>query len=290
MRFWKRASTITQALPPAQGDGAPQLPPAEGDFNMAEMGFLDHLEELRWRIIKGLSGVLIGAVVSMIFWRWIIDVVLLGPTHAEYFMYRLLGIELEPFVLQNRTITGEFFAAVGTVLVVGVILGFPIFLYQLWKFIEPGLYAHEKHGMRFSAAFATFFFVLGISFGYFILTPLALNFFSSFSLADNVVNEYDITKYFSMLTMWVFGAGLLFELPVVIYFLSKLGVLTPALLRRSRRFAIVGILILAAFLTPPDPFSQILMAVPLLLLYEGSIAISAFVNRRRDRELAEALK
>lgn len=257
---------------------------------MAEMGFLDHLEELRWRIIKGIGGVVAGAIICLFFWKWVIEEILLGPTKPTYFMYRLLGIELEEFVLMNRTITGEFFAAIGTVMVVGVILGFPIFLYQLWKFIEPGLYSHEKHGMRFAAWFATAFFILGVSFGYFIITPLALNFFSAFDLAENVVKTYDITRYFSMLTMWVFGAGLLFELPVVIYFLSKMGILTPELLRKSRRFAIVGILVLAAFLTPPDPFSQILMALPLILLYEGSIVVSAVVNRKRDRELQAALK
>ncbi len=278
-------------IPPSGGDGAPQLPPANGgEESMAEMGFLDHLEEMRWRIFKGLGGVAVGAVVCTIFWRWVIDKVLLGPTRPDFYMYRILGVELEHFVLQNRTITGEFFAAIGTVMVVGVILGFPVLLYQFWKFIEPGLYSHEKQGARFSAAFAAGFFMLGVSFGYFIVVPLAMKFFASFELASNVVNEYDITRYFSMLTLWVFGAGILFELPVIIYFLSKLGILTPQILRKSRRFALVIVLVIAAFFTPPDPFTQLLMAAPLLVLYETSIAISAYVTRKRERELAEALR
>ena len=280
-------SRLKKSKPPISGDGAQGTPPTEQE--MAEMGFLEHLEELRWRILKGLAGVLGGIIVCLFFWEWVINVVLLGPKNPDFFMYRILSIELEPFVLQNRDITGEFFAAIGTVVVVGFIIGMPVLLYQLWAFIEPGLYAHERSKMRFTAAFATFFFMLGVSFGYLILTPTALNFFAGFELAPDIVNEFDINRYFSLITLWAFGAGLLFELPVAVYFLSKLGILTPALLRRSRRFAIVIILVLAAFLTPPDPVTQVIMACPLALLYEGSILISGYVERKRAKELAEAL-
>ncbi len=264
--------------------------PSNGQQDMAEMSFLDHLEELRWRIIKGLVGIGISAILCLFFADWVIDTLLLGPTRENFFMYRILGVPAETLVLQNRTLTGQFFAYWGTVLVVGLILGAPVFLYQLWKFIEPGLYPHEKAGMRFAALFATFFFMLGVSFGYLVLTPLAVQFFAQFRISESILNEFDISKYFSMVTTWTLGAGALFELPVVVYFLSKLGILTPALLRNSRKYALVIILAIAAFLTPPDPLSQIIMAVPLMLLYETSIWISAVVNRKRDREIAEALK
>jgi sec-independent protein translocase protein TatC len=256
---------------------------------LAEMSFLDHLEEFRWSLLKGLGGVLLATILCSFFAGWIIDVLLMGPTRIDFFMYKAFGIDAIPITLQNRTITGQFFAYWGTVLVVGLIIGSPIFVYYFWKFIEPGLYPTEKKGLRFSAVAATFFFILGILFGYCVITPLALQFFANFTISDAILNEWDITRYFSMVTFWAFGVGVLFELPVVIYFLSKMGIVTPTLLRNGRRYALVTILVMGAFLTPPDPISQILVAIPLLLLYEGSIYVSAFVNRRRDRELREAL-
>ncbi|HEY5564602.1 MAG TPA: twin-arginine translocase subunit TatC [Rhodothermia bacterium] len=250
------------------------------------MGFLEHLEELRWRIIRGFIGIIAGIGICMFFYRWVIDVILLGPADPDFFMYHFLGLDLKDFVLQNRTVTGQFSAAVGTVAAVGLIIGAPVFIYQMWAFVEPGLYSHEKSRIRFVSLFATTFFMLGVSFGYLIITPFALNFFAGFELSERISNEFDITKYFGLITLWSFGVGLLFELPVVVYFLSKLGLVTPHLLRKSRRYAIVGILVLAALITPPDPFSQLLTAMPLQLLYEASILISAAAERKRERALA----
>ena len=278
------------STPAIGGDGSADLETPDQAANLSEMGFLDHLEELRWRIFKGLGGVVAGVIICMFFYQWVIDVLLLGPADSEFFMYRILGLELKDFVIQNRTVTGQFFAAIGTVLVVGLILGAPVLIYQMWAFIEPGLYPHEKSRIRFVSVFATGFFMLGASFGYLIITPLAMNFFASFEISPRISNEFDITRYFGLVTMWAFGAGVLFELPVVVYFLSKLGIVTPALLRRSRKYSVIGILVIAAFLTPPDPFTQILMSVPLALLYEGSILISAAAERKRNRDLERALK
>jgi len=264
--------------------------PGEHDAEMEEMGFLEHLEDLRWAMLKGLGGVLAATVVAVFFRGWIIEEVLLGPKKADFFMYKILGIETTPFVLQNRTVTGQFFADIGTVVAVGLIVGSPLIVYYMWKFIEPGLYPTEKKGLRFSAVFATLFFMLGIAFGYLIITPLALQFFAGYQISPEIANEFDISKYFSMVTFWSFGVGILFELPVVIYFLAKMGIATPNGLRKSRKFAVIGCLILGAVFTPPDPISQILVATPLLLLYEGSIWIAVFVKRKQDRELEEALR
>jgi len=271
------------------GDGASQDVQPPND-NMAEMSFLDHLEELRWCLLKGLGGVLFFTIVCAFFADWIIDVLLMAPTRTDFYMYQIFGLDATELVLQNRTITGQFFAYWGTVLVVGVILGSPIFVYQMWRFIEPGLYRKEKVGLRFASAFATFFFVLGIMFGYNIITPLALQFFANFEISPQIINEFDITKYFGMVTFWCFGVGVLFELPVVVYFLAKLGILTPKFMRTSRKYALIVVLIMGAFLTPPDPISQILVAVPLLVLYEGSIYIAAYVVQKRERELKKALE
>ena len=253
------------------------------------MGFLDHLEELRWTLFKGFGAVLLCTGAAAFFRGWVIENILLGPKKPDFISYRIFGVETTEFVLQNRTVTGQFFADWGTVLVVGAIIGSPVFVYYLWKFIEPGLYANEKSGLRFAAVFASFFFLLGICFGYFVITPLALQFFAQYSISPQILNEFDITKYFEMITFWSFGTGILFELPVVIYFLAKLGIATPAGLRHARKYALIVCLILGAFFTPPDPISQVLVATPLLLLYEASILVAAGVERRRKRELEKAL-
>ena len=272
------ATRLDQAPPPGLPDPTTPQP--------GEMPFLDHLEELRWRIFKALGGVLVCAIGCLFFAGWIIDTILLGPTKADFFMYDLLRLDAIPVVLQNRTVTGQFFAYFGTVLAAGSVIGSPIVVYQAWKFIEPGLYPEERHGLRFAAVFATFFFALGIAFGYLIIAPVAIQFFAHFQISDQILNEFDISKYFSMLLTWSFGAGLVFELPVVVTVLAKVGVITQAFLKAGRRYAIVIVLIISAFITPPDPWSQLLMAIPLMGLYELSIGLTGIVERRRLKELA----
>ncbi len=249
------------------------------------MSFLDHLEDLRWTIIKGVGGVLIMTIIAAIFNEWVVDVILMGPARSDFITYQLLGLEFTDLVLQNRTVTGQFFAFIGIVMAVGLVAGSPILIYYVWKFIEPGLYPKEKAGMKFIAAFATFFFVIGVLFGYLVITPLALNFFNNFVISDIIINEFDITRYFSSVTWWAFGAGLLFELPVVIYFLAKLGIATPDRLRKLRKYAFLGVFVIGAFVTPADPFSMFAAAIPLYLLYEGSILVASWTERKRIREL-----
>jgi len=268
----------------AASDSPSGLPVPSAD-EAAEMGFLDHLEELRWSLIKGFGAILACTAVAGVFRRWIIQNVVLAPKNPDFISYRIFGVDTTPFVIQNRTITGQFFTDWGTALVVGAIVGSPFFIYQMWRFIEPGLYANEKQGLRFSSVFATFFFVLGISFGYFVITPLALQFFAAYQISPEIQNEFDITKYFEMITFWSFGTGLLFQLPVVVYFLAKLGIATPPALRVARKYALLVALILSAFFTPPDPVSQILVAMPLMLLYEMSIWIAVVVEKRRMKAL-----
>jgi len=248
------------------------------------MAFLDHLEELRWRIFKAIAGIAVLTIGCLFFADWVVDKLLLGPTRADFFMYRRFGLDAVDVVLQNRTVTGQFFAYFGTVLATGLILSSPVVIYQFWKFVEPGLYPDEKKGLRFASVFATFFFVLGVSFGYLVIAPLALQFFAQFVISEQIVNEFDISRYFSMVLTWSFGAGALFELPVVVYFLAKVGIATPEVLRKGRKYAMIAILIMAAVFTPPDPMSQLIMSVPLFLLYELSIGLAAFVERGRKRD------
>ncbi len=287
--FLKRRTSRTSDANSPDTNGAANGQTDLEKVEESEMGFLDHLEEFRWTLFKGMGGVIVCTIIAGIYRRWVIDNILLGPKKPDFITYRIFGMETTDFVLQNRTVTGQFFTDWGTALVVGIIVGSPVFVYYMWKFIEPGLYPNEKKGLRFAAVFASFFFFLGICFGFFVITPLALQFFAAYSISPEIVNEFDITKYFEMVTFWSFGVGLLFELPVVIYFLAKMGIATPARLRKSRKYALISCLILGALFTPPDPISQILVASPLLLLYELSIWIAAVVEKRKAKELEEAL-
>lgn len=250
-----------------------------------EMSFLDHLEEFRWRIIKGLVGVLFGVVLAFIFSDWIMEVLLLGPAKSTFIVYEWLGINAVDLELQNRRLPGQFFTYWGTLLIVGVIIGSPILFYQLWAFIAPALNPNEKKGTRFTVFNITFLFILGVSFGYLVLTPFALQFFNTFYISDMVRNDFDINAYFSSITLWTLACGFIFQLPLVSHLLSKTGLLTPDIMIQYRKYAIIVCFLLAAFLTPPDPISQFLIAIPLIILYQIGIVISRITNRRRDREI-----
>ncbi|HRK73760.1 MAG TPA: twin-arginine translocase subunit TatC [Rhodothermales bacterium] len=277
-------------LKPTQGDGLPAPVNVSHSEGGPEMGFLDHLEELRWHIIKGGAGIVAGMVVCGIFSEFVMHQLLLGPARSDFFVYQWLGLTIPSIDLQNRTITGQFFAYWGTIFIAGLTLGLPVVIYQFWRFIEPGLYPHEKSGMRFVAWFVTFFFILGVVFGYSVLMPMSLQFFARFSISETITNQFDISAYFDMLFASIMGTGMLFELPVVVYALSKLRIVTPDLLRRQRRMALVVILILAALITPStDMISQIIVAIPLMLLYELSIQISAYVNKKEEEATRKAL-
>lgn len=253
-----------------------------------EMSFLEHLEELRWHLIKGFGGIAFGMLIAFMFGDFLINRVMLGPTRANFFVYQWIGIDAVDLTLQSRKLAGQFFTYWGTLLVVGVIIGSPILFYQIWAFIEPALETTEKWKSRFNVAFITTFFLLGICFGYFVLVPFAVQFFSQFQISDVIHNDFDINQYFSSVTMWVLSCGVVFQLPVVSYFLSKFGLLTPEFLRQYRRHAIVTCFVIAAFLTPPDPVSQVLIAIPLLLLYQFSIWVSKMGVRQREKELRKA--
>jgi len=251
----------------------------------AEMSFIDHLEELRMRILKGLIGIAIGVIIAFIFSDFIIKNVLLGPVSKDFIVYKWLGIDAIDITLQSRKLPGQFFTFWGTLFMVGIIMGAPLFFHQIWKFVTPALESTEKHKTQFVVFFISFLFLVGVSFGYFILTPFALQFFTHFQISDLVRNDFDINEYFSSLTMWVLSTGIIFQLPMVSYFLSRIGLLTPVFMRSYRRHAIVIFFILGAFLTPPDPISQVMVAVPLILLYEISISISGYANKKRNKEI-----
>jgi sec-independent protein translocase protein TatC len=250
-----------------------------------EMSFLDHLEELRWRIVKALAGVVIGGIVCGIFIDWLMNEVLLRPVlHIN----SSLSPGQQPIHLQNLKPFGQVFLYMEVAIVGGIVLSIPNILYQLWAFIAPGLMPRERRYIKSIVFFSSFCFLAGIAFSYFVMLPTALNFFAGFG-SPEIVNNIAINEYMSFIISVMLAAGVVFELPMVSWFLSKLGILTPAFMRRFRRHSIVAIFILAAILTPgTDPVSQILLAVPLIALYELSIWISVWAWKGKAKKEALA--
>lgn len=266
-----------------------------------EMSFLDHLEELRWHIIRSVIAIMLFTIVAFVEVKWIFNNIILAPAKADFPLWRALckfgqaydfpdlcigDIKLE---LQSRYVTGQFTITIVAAFILGLIFAFPYIVWEIWRFIKPGLRTRERKGSRGVVAAISFLFAAGISFGYFIIVPLMIYVMVTYSISDMIVNQFDITSYVSTFVALVFGSGLLFQLPVVIYFLSKIGLVTPHFLRQYRKHSIVVILIVAAIITPPDPLSQVLITIPLYLLFEISILISASVYRKKLKEEAEEL-
>ncbi|RCW91482.1 twin-arginine translocase subunit TatC [Winogradskyella arenosi] len=266
--------------------------------NIDEMSFLDHLEDLRWHLVRATLSVVIAATVAFIFKRFIFDVIIFGPTHMTFPTYKglcamsqLLGMsdvtfcaDKLPFIIQNRTVAGQFSAHIWTSIYAGFIIAFPYVLYQLWSFISPGLKASERKNSRGFIIVASILFFIGVLFGYYIITPLSLNFLANYEISDQIKNEFDVSSVIAIVRSSAIASGFVFELPIVIYFLTKVGLVTPQILKKYRKFALVIVLIISAVITPPDIASQVIVAIPILLLYQISIYISAIVVRKQNRK------
>jgi sec-independent protein translocase protein TatC len=266
-----------------------------------EMAFLDHLEELRWHVVRSVAVIFIMMILAFVFTGFIFDKIIFAPSDPGFITFQWLcrlgevtGIDglcvtKIPMKLQSRFLMGQFTMQLTSSFVIGLCVSFPYVVWELWRFISPGLYIREKKGSRGAVFYVSFLFLLGIAFGYFILSPMTIAFLANYTISDKIANEFDITSYVSTITALVLGSGLLFQLPVVMFFLTKVGIVTPKFLRQYRKHAVVIILITGAIITPsPDPLSQSLISVPLYILYEISIWISAMELRRKEkRELAE---
>ena len=263
------------------------------------MSFLDHLEALRWHLLRAVTAVLIFTVVAFIAKDFVFGVLILGPSKVDFLTYRVLcdianylGIpalcinEL-PFTIQSRQMTGQFSMHMTSSMVVGLIAAFPYLFYEVWRFISPGLHANEKSAARGAVFFVSFLFLSGASFGYFVLSPLSINFLANYQLDPTIANEFDITSYVSTLSMLVLASAIMFQLPVVVYFLSMSGLVTSKMLQSYRRHSIVVILIVSAIITPPDVISQLLIAMPILVLYEVGIVIAKRLEKKRALRDAE---
>ncbi len=261
-----------------------------------EMSFLDHLEELRWVLVRSSAAVVIMACATYFFADYIFDTLIFGPTDPSFITYRFfceashyigfadsICITKLPFIIQNTEMEGQVNIFVWTCITAGFILAFPYILWQFWKFISPALYEKERKNAKVFIFVASILFFIGVLFGYFVIVPMSVNFLATFSVSSVVKNQFNIDSYMGMFKTAVIASGLYFELPIILYFLTKLGMVTPAFLRKYRRYAIVIVLVIAAIVTPPDVVSQITVAIPMLLIYEASIWISAIVVRNKKR-------
>jgi sec-independent protein translocase protein TatC len=267
-----------------------------------EMSFLDHLEELRWHVVRSVFAILLFVILAFVYTPWIFEHIIFAPARPDFATFKFLCkigdwtgseslcVKYIPFRVQSRNMTGQFTMQFTAGFVIGLIVAFPYVVWEVWRFIKPGLHNRELKVSRGVVASISFLFILGISFGYYVMAPMSIWFFTSYSISPMIVNEFDITSYVSTIVTLVLGSGLLFQLPVVVYFLTQLGFLTPKFMRQYRKHAIIIILIIAAFITPPDPISQTVIAIPLYLLYEVSIFISALaLRKKRKADEAELL-
>ena len=241
--------------------------------NEKSMSFIEHLEELRWRLIKSILSVILGGIVTFFFIDEILQLLLQPLENID---------SANKANLQVLSVQGMFVIKWTIALLGGIIFSVPVITYQTWSFISPGLYANEKGFVVPLVIFSFISFAGGILFSYFILIPYCLNFFASLS-GDVVLNNFSINHYFSFVTWMLLGSGIVFQLPVVSFLLSTIGLLTPPFMRHYRRHSIVAIFILSSFITPPDPVSMFVMALPLIVLYEISIGISWFVKQGKDK-------
>lgn len=259
------------------------------------MSFLEHLEELRWKIVKAVSAILIFAMLAFIFKGIVFDQIILAPKDPNFITYRalcamskLLGMGdalcvSTSFSLQNISMSGQFTSHIVVSIVAGIVVSFPYVFYQIWSFIAPGLKDKEQKSASGVVFFTTLLFILGICFGYFVIAPLSVQFLGNYTVSDLVENSITLNSFITTVTTTTLASGIVFQLPMVIYFLAKLGLVTPETLKTYRKHAVVAVLILSAVITPPDITSQILVSLPLLVLYEVSIHIARIVVKRQRK-------
>ncbi len=267
--------------------------------NQREMSFLEHLEELRWHIIRSAIVIVIFSIVAFIMKDFIFNVVLLNPKTPDFWtnrMFAKLGdligsesikINQKNLELISIKMAGQFSAHIWTSIVAGMIVASPVVFYEFWKFISPALYDKEKKAASGAVFYTTSLFIIGILFGYFLIVPLSVHFLGSYNVSSEVGNKINLTSYIGTVTTISLASGIVFLLPVFVYFLSKVGLLTPESMKKYRKHAYVVLLLLSAIITPPDIFSQILVCFPLVFLYEVGIIISRRVVKKLDKQLDE---
>ena len=265
------------------------------------MSFIDHLEALRGHLFRSVIAIIAGGIVVAVYNDFFIKKVLMGPTHNDFPTYAwlckagryfkmgdALCMKTMAVKMQSTSVSGQFSMFFTVVIIGGIIIAFPYIFYEFWRFIKPALTKKELNKTRGVIFWVSLLFFSGVGFGYFVIAPYTVNFFANFQLDETIINQWTISSYIDTLIPLILGTGLAFQLPLVMFFLSKIGIVTPDYLRKVRKFAIVIIIVVAGVITPPDVISQIIVSLPLLLLYEVSIWLSARVAKEEAK--AEALE
>ncbi len=262
------------------------------------MTFWDHLDELRMHIVRSLIAIVILAVIAFLNRQIIFDYIILAPSSSDFITNRALcwvgrHLSLDALCISdmklkiiNIKMSGQFLTHMYISIVAGFILAFPYILWEIWRFVRPAMHENEKTYSKGGVFISTILFLTGILFSFFLIVPLTINFLGTYQVSENVANQISLGSYISTVVSVTFAVGIVFELPILVYFLTKIGVLTPDFLKKNRKYMFVILLILSAIITPPDMFSQVLVVVPLIILYEFSIGVSKRVYKRTYEEIA----
>jgi sec-independent protein translocase protein TatC len=265
----------------------------------AEMTFFDHIDELRKHLFRSVIAILIGSVVIGYYNKFIIRNILMGPIHSDFITYRYLCslgkylgmgnslcLNTVNIKMQSNAVAGQFNVFLNVILIGGLILAFPYVFWQFWRFVKPALKNNELKGTRGVIFWVSVLFFIGILFGYYVIAPYTINFFAGFQIDESIENFWTIASYFNTMMPLVLGSGLMFQLPLVLYFLAKIEVVSSSFLKKYRKHAILVITIVVSIITPPDMLSTIICSIPLIGLYE--ISIFLIVGIEKKRKIAEA--
>jgi len=267
------------------------------ELNEKQMSFFDHVDVLRKHIIRSVIVLLVLVVLSFIYIETLFNNVILGPINPDFFTYRVickisymlydnsrLCLEAINIQLVNLQVQGQFLSAFKISLISGFIIGFPYFMFEFWRFVRPALTKTERKMATGLVTFCSLLFFSGVLFGYYVLSPISINFFVGFSLSDQIANQPTFQNIVGLVSVLAVGTGLLFELPILMYFLARIGLLSSSLLKKYRKIAILVILVLSAIFTPPDMVSQLILAIPIYLLYELGLYLTKSVELKRQKE------
>ncbi|MBD1385457.1 twin-arginine translocase subunit TatC [Mucilaginibacter rigui] len=272
----------------------------KGQTMEAEMSFFDHLEALRWHLVRAAIAIVIFTGGAFYFYDFIFDTIIMGPSKPSFWTYRMLCklgdylhrdgfcINKINISLLNTEMAGQFTLQINSALLIGITLGFPYLLWELWRFIRPALHEKERKAASGFVVYSTFLFIIGVLFGYYVITPESINFLAGYTVSSSIQNMFSIDSYLSSVATLTLATGIVFELPILVYVLSSLGILTVKFMRETRRYAVVVILIIAAVVTPtPDMMTMTVVSIPLFILYEVGILVAAVVEKRKKaREAA----
>ncbi len=267
------------------------------DEEPKEMSFVDHLEELRWHILRAVASIFVFTVIAFVAKSFVFHDIILAPARTDFLSYRamcklgeMIGSEALcitelGFTIQSRQMSGQFSMHMLVSVVIGLACAFPYAFWEIWRFVSPGLYPQERNSSKGAVFYVSLLFVLGLLFGYYVVSPMSINFLAGYQVDPSIVNEFDLTSYVSTLTTLCLSCAFMFQMPVIVYFFTKAGLLTPEVMKLYRRHALIVILVVGAIITPPDVISQLLISIPLMLLYEASIIVSGNIRKKDLKKL-----